>query len=485
MPELPGWLRVWYRKPGWRDIRDYTRRLNDEDIRPNRIRTPSLESRPSTTAIPSRLGLDRVLENKTCSPMSLHDFYLYLKHVEHSSENLEFYLWFKNYEANYPKSKEAPAAAAPIKDLPLLPTDADAMSETTYSAKSSMAEIVAGKTPSQTPGCPAHSPVLTSNAAKQSISSLSDSIVKAEAPCARAVAQPEPGRWTHRIFRWSLVSGNSSKRQQRLGSRDFCRDGVCAFDTDEEKGASAVPLPLLSKATKAPPTENRAELDAAIATYLLPGAEKELNISSVLRHRVLNNLQGSSDPRYIQPVADHIYEVMKNCSHRNFVSLGVSTGTYETICVGNLFGVLNILAGFLLVLLRGLYPHIGAHSRWEVFYSFPLWCMGTALILVGTQGMCFILLSMSRRQALPWERFDDDGNPKRTEQPPAGAKGWWRRYRTFMNKTMAHDKNFRVEDKVLRRLQRVILIQCWSGGIGAAFCGVLLFIFLPIWKETV
>lgn len=102
--------------------------------------------------------------------MSLHDFYLYLKHVEHSSENLEFYLWsvswtsrsvivgivlnhpcrFKNYEANYPKSKdEAPAAAAPIKDLPSLPNDADALSETTYSAQSSVAEIVAGKTPSR------------------------------------------------------------------------------------------------------------------------------------------------------------------------------------------------------------------------------------------------------------------------------------------------------------------------------------------------
>lgn len=52
---------------------------------------------------------------------------------------------FQNYEANYPKSKETPAAAGPIKDLPLLPNDADALSETTYSAQSSVAEIVAGK----------------------------------------------------------------------------------------------------------------------------------------------------------------------------------------------------------------------------------------------------------------------------------------------------------------------------------------------------
>ncbi|KAJ0123787.1 hypothetical protein J7T55_012256 [Diaporthe amygdali] len=461
MPDLPGWLRVWYRRPGWRDIRDYTRKLNDQDIRPNRVRTPSLDSRPST-AIPSRLGLDRVLENKTCSPMSLHDFYLYLKYVEHSSENLEFYLWYKNYEANYPKSKDEPSTAVPIKDLPSLPSDADAVSETTYSAMSSVAEIVA---------------------AKQSISSLSDSIVKAEAPCARAV-KSEP-KWTDRIFRWSLGSGNSSKRRHRLGSGDACnaRDGTCPFDVDEEKG-SAVPLPLFTKHSKAPQTENRAELDAAIATYLLAGAEKELNISHTLRQRALNNLQKSSDPRFIKPVADHIYEVMKNCSHRNFVSLGVSTGTYETICVGTVIGILNILAGFLLVLLRGLYPHIGAHSRWEVFYSFPLWCVGTAVILVGTQGMCFIMLSLSRRQTLPWERFEDDGTAA-PATPPASGTGWRSKYRAFMNRTMAHDKNFKVEDKVLRRLQRMVLLQCWSGGLAAAFCGVLLFIFLPIWKETV
>lgn len=48
--------------------------------------------------------------------MSLYDFYMYLKYIEHSSENLEFYMWyvvrpsgrsdadlgrFKNYEDAY------------------------------------------------------------------------------------------------------------------------------------------------------------------------------------------------------------------------------------------------------------------------------------------------------------------------------------------------------------------------------------------------
>lgn len=93
MGKIADWLlqNVWYKKPQWRDITDYTRELNDESLI-QRYR-PQSPSPPARTVIPSRLSLDRVLANKTCSPMSLHDFYLYLKYCEHSSENLEFYLW--------------------------------------------------------------------------------------------------------------------------------------------------------------------------------------------------------------------------------------------------------------------------------------------------------------------------------------------------------------------------------------------------------
>ena len=30
----------------------------------------------------------------TGSPMSLYDFYMYLKYIEYSAENLEFYIWW-------------------------------------------------------------------------------------------------------------------------------------------------------------------------------------------------------------------------------------------------------------------------------------------------------------------------------------------------------------------------------------------------------
>lgn len=319
------------------------------------------------------------------------------------------------------------------------------------------------------------------------MSSISDSIMKAEPPCARVAKSGS--RWTDNFFRRSPTC--STERELIDDNTAPCAGGgTCPLSptNDPEKGP-VVPLPLVSRLSRAPQAaqaeEGRAELDAAIARFLTPGAEKELNISHSLRQRTLQSLQGSSDPRHLKPVADHIYEVMRNCSHRNFVALGVSTGTYETICVGNLIGIVCVLGGFLLVLLRALYPRIGTHSRWEVFLSFPLWTLGVTLMLVGTQGMCFLLLSMSKRQALPWERFEDDRVVQTRVSASTGPLRWWRQYRAFMNRTMAHGRNYKVVDKHLRRLQRLILLQCVAGGACAGACGVLIFVFLPVWKETV
>ena len=98
----PSWL-MWYKKPEYRDIKEYSNAVNTG-------RRPLSPDGRGKTTIPSRLKLERVLQNKTCtlssrspdramlilhpgSPMSLYDFYMYLKYIEYSAENLEFYVW--------------------------------------------------------------------------------------------------------------------------------------------------------------------------------------------------------------------------------------------------------------------------------------------------------------------------------------------------------------------------------------------------------
>jgi hypothetical protein len=83
--KTPTWAE-WYKKPEYRDIKAYSDAVAAGE-------RSSLDYGSRTTAIPSRLRFDRVLTNKTCSPMSLYDFYMYLKHIEFSDENLEFYMW--------------------------------------------------------------------------------------------------------------------------------------------------------------------------------------------------------------------------------------------------------------------------------------------------------------------------------------------------------------------------------------------------------
>lgn len=82
-------MSLWYRRPQWRDTSEYTQQLiaEYESKSPTQIRTNA------PTSIPSSLSLDKVLSSSTLSPMSLQDFYMYLKYIEKSSENLEFYLW--------------------------------------------------------------------------------------------------------------------------------------------------------------------------------------------------------------------------------------------------------------------------------------------------------------------------------------------------------------------------------------------------------
>lgn len=219
----------------------------------------------------------------------------------------------------------------------------------------------------------------------------------------------------------------------------------------------------------------RGELNAVIETFLLPGSEKELNIPPSLRNQALFALQSSCDPAHLRPVADHVYGLLRNCSHRNFVRLGVSNGTFETVCVATSLGIALTTAGFLTVLLRAFVPFMGANARWNAFAPWPLWWLGVSLILSGLRGSCFFLLLFSRRQPLPWERFDDNAS---LQSQRSGIV-------RVLSRLMIFDRKFKVHDLHLRRLQRKIVVQSLIGGSIFASLSVLLFVLLPVWKETV
>ncbi|WYZ35733.1 hypothetical protein EsH8_X_000380 [Colletotrichum jinshuiense] len=419
---FPEWL-IWYKKPEYRDFKEYAAAIRSG-------RRPMSRDGREKSPIPARLSLEKVLANETCSPMSLYDFYMYLKYIEFSPENLEFYVWFRNYEATYAKTGS-------LSNFPLSEKDIDQTS-----SRDSMADS-AIETGVKLPSLQLSEFECDPEAADETMTNIVQ-LIAPEASCRPNSKIGPCGR--DRIKSWA----NS-----------------CAKPVPSTNAATIIPSRI------APHSAYRAELNAVVKGFLLPDSEKELNIPPALRDQALLDLQHSSDPAHLRPIADHVYGLLKNCSHRNFIRLGVSNGTFETLCMATSVGIALTIAGFLCVLLRAFVPFTGAHSRWNAFAPWPMWFVGMSLILSGLRGSCFFLLLFTRRQPLPWERFDDSASL--LSQRTGLMK--------FLSRMMIFDRKIRVKDVHLRRLQHKIVLQAMFGGAVFSTLCVLLFVLLPVWSE--
>ncbi|KAG7129316.1 hypothetical protein HYQ45_011480 [Verticillium longisporum] len=426
--EVPTWLQ-WYKKPEYRDIKQYS-----TDVRNGR-RSISSDGK-GKSSIPPHLSLDRVLANKTCSPMSLYDFYMYLKHIEYSPENLEFYVWFKNYEARWSKHS---------RQEDYEPVEKDLSTASTYQASegySSETELGLKSEPLETVE------LAELSADPEIASETTTQILEVALPKTACTPLTKPKR-TARDHLRALTSACTN---------------ACALPTD-----APPTLPGTHPFDAAP------ELSSIIQTYLLPSSPKELNIPPALRDTALEALKTSPAPVHLAPIAGHVYDLLRTCSHPNFLRLGVANGTLETVCVATSLGIALTLAGLLFTLLRAFVPFPGAHTRLVLLASWFFWFLGLSFILSGLRGSCFFLLLFSRRQPLPWERFDDSASLSSVRSGVARVLG----------RLMIFDRKLRVGDVNLRRLQRKIVLQSLAGGAIGGTIGVMVFAFLPVWKETV
>jgi hypothetical protein len=217
------------------------------------------------------------------------------------------------------------------------------------------------------------------------------------------------------------------------------------------------------------------ELQQMSKVFLVPGSPKELNLPSTMRNRVLTAIQKSDSPQNLAPIADHVYYLLKNCSHRNFIRLGVKNGTFETLCMVTIVGMLFTTLGLLTMLLIAFdSPSIHHSVRWRGLAAAPFWFIGVSFLFAGWRGSCFLLLLFSRRQELPWERVDSLEKGAAAKRPNALVR--------FARKLMLFERKVRVKDQGLRVLQRKIVIQSMVGAVIVTAILEVVFLCLPIWK---
>lgn len=92
---------------------------------------------------------------------------------------------------------------------------------------------------------------------------------------------------------------------------------------------------------------------------------------------------------------------------------------------------------------------------------------------------------------MPWERLNDgekvegvhmSGGQDENEEEME-TKRWSVRQR--VGRVMMFDKRLKVQERSLRRLQRKIVMQSMVGGTIFSALSAVVFLLLPIWKETV
>ncbi|KAK3949613.1 hypothetical protein QBC32DRAFT_372647 [Pseudoneurospora amorphoporcata] len=445
--QLPGWL-VWYKKPEYRNFKEYANNVSSGK------RSPS-------------------------SPMSLYDFYMYLKYIEFSSENLEFYIWFKNYEESYNQG----LASRYDKDWDgLVKTASESGSVSSSVFKKSHYHPSDGEEDGDSE---------KATTAGDTIHRIS-MLIAASAPCAANIAYP------------SCRSGGLCAPSSSLAfppttffnNFNNSRTDVLASDPTLDPSDPANKTTTLGLLAPQPGPIPPSEIQTIINLFLLPSSPKELNIPMSLRRSALDALAATPhgtlpNPKILRPIADHVYHLLHSCSHRNFVRLGVSNGTFETICFATFLGFVSLASGFLVVLVRAFTEGRGARSRWESFDGFGFWVVGMSLVLSGLRGSCFFLLLSSRRQRLPWERLNDGEQADELEMSGGkeenenGKVTKRRSVRQRIGRMMIFDKRLKVQERSLRRLQRKIVVQSMVGGTIFAALSTVVFFLLPIWKETV
>ncbi|KAJ6263021.1 hypothetical protein Dda_1579 [Drechslerella dactyloides] len=371
--------------------------------------------------VPKALTFDKIIAGTTCSPCSTRDFLNYLRFVEHSPETLRFYLWHRDYASKFDALPQEEQALSPAWAL-----------------------------------------------------NITDTLDKAATHVSHPSASAKAGK---HLF----IPGNpTSKIDNKLR-----KDSVITVSHHELS-----PVPPSGGQASCQPFRNEVALVAQL--YISAQSPYELNLTSKERLAVLEALSHTTHPSAFAPAVNSVLESLRYQSHPNFVQHSLSNAGRARLRVIRLLATMLILSsvvfGILLTLSR-------QERWWRLFGVFPFVC-GLFALLNASKGICFWLVYLGfKREMLPWELFpanEVDGffSGSKTETDKSdhdiseieeyGIEEWVENYEN--NTTLLrrlYEQRTEVEEKEVKRVQRVISKQSFAVAsvVGLAYVGI--FIGLP------
>lgn len=379
-------------------------------------------------------------------PMTVRDFMNYLVYIEHAAENLQFFLWYKDYVRRFGQADTADLALAP-EWTQAMEDEAVAKIRKDYAEKarpdnSAAADMFKGTDFEKQPlealnPNPFNTPPLTP---PHTAKSDGDSI------CTETTALPP-----------STLA--PSYRSQ-------------AADAFHAAGA------------KQPFTIQpfREEINRVIATYIMDGAPRQLNLSSWEQRAAVQALSHTTHPSALRLLITTVESSLRRQAHPNFVRWSICNGNPARVFFARALGVGTILIG----LVAGILLTLGGAGRGYRALPAIAFVVGISTLVAAYKGMCVVLHGMHHRHVRPWELFEQDDEisaGKRSFDSFASANSyedepWVVRYEKRNVVRKVFDREVWIQEPALRQIQDTIFVQAILASV--LFGGALTAVFVAV-----
>ena len=228
----------------------------------------------------------------------------------------------------------------------------------------------------------------------------------------------------------------------------------------------------------------RAEIDRVIATYIVDGAPRQLNLSSREQKIMMQALAYTTHPSAFRMVARSVESTLRQQSHPNFIRWSICNGNPPRVFFARALGVGTILLSLVGAIVLTL-SRAGRGYRAVVAVG---WVLGIATLIAAWKGMCVVLHGMHHRHVRPWELFDTDdefetrtarsfdslGSANSYEDEP-----WIIKYEKRNVVRKVFDREIWIQEPALRQIQDTIFVQSMLAALFLAGLLTLLFVLLP------
>nr|POE59054.1 hypothetical protein CFP56_24324 [Quercus suber] len=306
----------------------------------------------------------------------------YLKYIEHSAENLQFYLWYQDYKARWSKLSSSERALSPAWE-----------------------QVYSDTEPA------GHG----SNRPKRVNPAIADILKDTDFADNNTKSQSNPFDTPSKLSSDVMSEYRSSMADDKTLASSIAHEMV-ADQAFEDAGMKWKPCmliihsPLIARTNayndKVTTQPFRDEVNRVITTYIAEGSPRELNLSSRERQSVLQALQNTTHPLAFQSVVNTVEYSLRKQAHSNFIRWTICNGNRPRVVFARGLGVSLILIGLIADLLITL---SGASRGWRVL-PFPAWFIGIATLVAAWKGMCVVLHGLHHRHVRPWELFADEAD---------------------------------------------------------------------------